>query len=432
MRVNDILSTIADRASRLLADLDSVGDVRPVGDHPALGWRRSGLMAVTGRPDGPGLVCPAALTVAADAALVALQALAPDAALPVNGALLLGERARLMGLSRGGRVSANGSCRLIDTADGRLALNLAREDDWGLVPAWLEADAVDWAAIENASRSRSVDDLVARGIELGLPIARDAPCVAGGWFTASGLVAAKRARRVPLVVDLSSLWAGPLAASLLGMVGARVVKVESAQRPDGARGGHGGFFDLLNGGKESVAIDFSTSDGRDALRRLVASADIVIEGSRPRALAQLGIDADAAVAGGTIWVSITGHGREGAAADRVGFGDDAAVAGGIASAMASGWGEALFAGDAIADPLTGLHAALAAWAAWKTGTARLIALSLAGTVAHALGAVGADQAMLVDWQALADRDDAPLYPLRAAARAAAPFGSDTAAVLASC
>lgn len=431
--MSDILSTIADRASHLLADLDSLGDVRPVGDHPALGWRRSGLMAVTGRPDGPGLVCPAALTVAADAALVALNALAPDAALPVNGALLLGERARLMGLSRGGRVSANGSCRLIDTADGCLALNLAREDDWGLVPAWLEADAVDWAAIENAGRLHSVDDLIARGIELGLPIARDAPARGGdGWFTANVPIAAKRARRVPLVVDLSSLWAGPLAASLLAMVGARVVKVESAQRPDGARGGHGGFFDLLNGGKESVTIDFSTSDGRAALRRLVASADIVIEGSRPRALAQLGIDADAAVAAGAIWVSITGHGRGGAAGERVGFGDDAAVEAGLASAMAAGWGEAMFAGDAIADPLTGLHAALAAWAAWKTGTARLIALSLAGTVAHALGTVGADQAMLADWQAIADRDDAPLYPLRAAARVAAPFGSDTAAVLASC
>lgn len=431
--MSETLSILADRANSLLADLGSKADIRPVGDHPALSWRRSGLMAVTGQPDGPGLVCPAAFTLAADAALAALGALAPGASLPLNGALLLGERARLMGLQRRGRVSANGSCHLLDAADGVFALNLARDDDWGLISAWLEEDATDWPAIDRAVRTRSAGDLMARGIELGLPIALDRPPdTSRQWFVATEPVVARGVRRTPLVVDFASLWAGPLAASLLGMVGAHVVKVESSRRPDGARMGHAGFFDLLNGGKKCVAVDFSAEDERQALRELVASADIVIEGSRPRALAQLGIDAAAAVAAGTIWVSITGHGRVGAAADRVGFGDDAAVAAGLASVMADGWGKAMFAGDAIADPLTGLFAALAAWATWRAGTARLIELSLAGTTGHVLGQERADRAMLLEWQAMAERDVAPLYPLRQPRMAAAPLGHDTLAVFATC
>ena len=59
-------------------------------------------MAVTGRVDGPGLVAPVALSAAADGALAALRAIAPGVALPETGALLLGERARLLGFSRQG------------------------------------------------------------------------------------------------------------------------------------------------------------------------------------------------------------------------------------------------------------------------------------------------------------------------------------------
>lgn len=417
----------------LLADLGCAAEVTGEGDHPALGWRRAGLMDVTGRPDGPSLVCPAPLTIAADAALLAFSALAPGAKLPSSGALLLGERARLMELKRGGRVSANGTCRLIDAADGRFALSLARDDDWDLLPAWLEAEAADWNAIAAAASNGSATELVDRGIELGLPIALDRTVAAPrNWFERSGASVARPSGASPLVVDLAPLWAGPLAASLLGMAGARVIKVESLSRPDGARRGHAGFFDLLNGGKESVALDFRTAEGRDALLRLIDRADIVIEGSRPRALAQLGVDAEAAVAAGKIWISITGHGREGPAAERVGFGDDAAVAAGLASVMAAGWHEAMFAGDAIADPLTGLHVALAALAAWRKGEGGLIALSLARTVAYAIGMGTVDREGLAEWRALAERDTAPLYPLRRAMASARPLGADTIKVLGEC
>lgn len=421
---------MAARHARGLLALLAVGEHAPLGvaDHPALAWRRSGLMAVTGRPGGPPLMCPAALAAAADGAMLALRALAPDpAALPPNGASLLGERARLLGLMRGGRVSANRSCRLLDARDGRVALSLARAEDWEAMPALLGSDtAGDWETVARDARALRVADLLERGILLGLPIAEDAVRIADSPFATLQRGAMRDpARAPPLVLDFSALWAGPLTASLLGAMGARVVKVESTRRLDGARRGHAGFYDLLNAGKQSVAIDFSDAGAMARLRALIARADIVIEASRPRALRRLGIDRAAAVDRGCVWVSITAH----AEAERVGFGDDAGVAAGLASAMTDGWDEPLFAGDAIADPLTGLHAALAAWAAWRKGAGALLHLSLATSTAFAMRAGVARGAELAAWQALALADEAPIYRLRTAPRLARLPGADNRRML---
>ena len=165
-------------------------------------------------------------------------------------------------------------------------------------------------------------------------------------------------RQRPLVVDLSALWAGPLCAQLLGLGGARVIKVESIHRPDGARRGPRKFYDLLHAGHEAVAFDLREPAGRMDLAALIRHADVVIEASRPRALSQLGIDAEAMLAaetGPSVWLSITGYGRDDGG-HRIGFGDDAAVAGGL---VACEDGEPRFCADAIADPLTGLVAAAA-------------------------------------------------------------------------
>ncbi|MDB5583562.1 MAG: acyl-CoA transferase/carnitine dehydratase-like protein [Bradyrhizobium sp.] len=419
-------------AARLLAELGLPVPPMRGADHPALAWRRAGLMAITGRPDGPGRVCPAALASAADAALIALRGIVdrPDA-LPANGAILLGERARLMGLSRQGAASSNTLCRLLDCADGRIALNLPRPEDWELLPALLEeAGANDWPSLAAMLRARPAAAMVERGVLLGLAMALDAPPAAPMPIFTPLAQHGKAREGGPLVVELASLWAGPLAGSLLAMAGGRVVKVESATRPDGARGGHAGFFDLLNGGKASVALDFGSAEGRAALARLVAAADIVIEGSRPRALRQLGVDREAAVARGAIWIAISGHGGD--APDRTGFGDDAGVAAGLSWLMHGAWGDPLFAGDAIPDPLTGLYAALAGWAAWRAGAARLFDLSLRGVVAHAILAGSAGTAELRAWQVMAQVDESPLYPLRKVSTRARPLGADTDAVLATC
>lgn len=419
-------------AARLLAELGSPGPVAGIGDHPALAWRRAGLMTLTGRPDGPGLVCPAALTSAADGALIALRGLVDDpAALPANGAVLLGERARMMGLSRQGAISPNGSCRLLECADGWIALNMPRPDDWAMLPALLEDEvAEDWAGLAAAARDRPAATMVERGILLGLAVALDeAPAASGSILTLPARTVATRAG-VPLVIELASLWAGPLAGSLLAMAGARVVKIESILRPDGARSGHAGFFDLINAGKESVALDFDSADGLAALAKLIAAADIVIEGSRPRALCQFGINREAEIAGGAIFLAISGHGAQ--APDRTGFGDDAGVAAGLSWLMEDAWGEPLFAGDAISDPLTGLYAALAGWTAWRAGEGRLIDLSLRAVLAHAIGAGVAGAGQLQHWQALAEADDQPLYPLRPVPSVARALGADTEAVFAQC
>ncbi|MCM3921727.1 CoA transferase [Frankia sp. AiPs1] len=188
----------------------------------------------------------------------------------------------------------------------------------------------------------------------------------------------------PLVVDLSAMWAGPLCAHLLGEAGMRVVKVESVHRPDGARRGDPEFYDWLHAGHESVALDFTTPGGRAMLRRLVERADVVIESSRPRALAQLGLDAAELVAArpGRTWVSITGYGRAYADAhpgpDPVAFGDDAAVAGGLVGWDRAGGDTAspVFCGDAIADPLTGLFAALAVAASVLGGGGHLLDVAM--------------------------------------------------------
>ena len=428
------LGAETDIAARHAADLLGLfGLAAPqlvAADHPALAWRRAGLMAVTGRADGPGLVAPVALTQAADGALAALWAIAPEAALPENGALLLGERARMLGFMRHGAVSANGSCHLLEAADGRIALNLPRPEDWECVPALLGEEAADWAALARIVARRSVAALLEQGRLLGLAIVPDAPVAQPAVPFGLARLAPPRLREgAPLVVDLSALWAGPLAGALLAAAGARVVKVESTRRPDGARFGDAAFYDLLNAGKASVALDFADAEDVRKLRALVRAADIIIESTRPRALAGLGIVAEDEVRRGAVWLSITGHGRQGAAADWVGFGDDAAVAGGLAAAMRAGWGESLFAGDAIADPLTGITAAFAGWAGWRTGGGWMVSLALSGVVAHACGLFQAGPGLVRAWQALAEADEAPLYAPRRPMGRAAAMGADNLAVL---
>jgi crotonobetainyl-CoA:carnitine CoA-transferase CaiB-like acyl-CoA transferase len=188
------------------------------------------------------------------------------------------------------------------------------------------------------------------------------------------------------VLDLSALWAGPLAAHLLWQAGCNVIKVESRSRPDAMRQGQPDFFALLNQGKAGVALDLRENTGRATLLGLIADADIVLEAARPRALEQLGIDANQLVAThpGLIWLTITGHGATGDAAGWVGFGDDCGIAGGLGAAMLDATGRPGFVGDAIADPLTGIFAALAALTAWDAGQGGRWGLALRDVVASSL------------------------------------------------
>jgi crotonobetainyl-CoA:carnitine CoA-transferase CaiB-like acyl-CoA transferase len=335
----------------------------PPGADPVADWARSGVVALTGRADGPPLVPPGR------AASVAGELAAEFAALTgvrINGPRLLSERAAFTGHRRRGAVSAGGACRLLPTADGWAAVSCARPDDPALLGALISQDVGDdpWPALIRWLTEHTGAELAERAALLGVaaaPVSRlDAvPAPAAAPTSVPAVVppvpAAPRPLAGALVADFSALWAGPLCAHLLGLAGARVVKVETPWRPDGARRGDAGFYDLLHAGHRSVVLDPQTSAGRDAMAALADAADIVIEASRPRALARFGLDADAAAARGTTWVSITAYGR---AADRVGFGDDVAAGSGLVAM--DGDGQPLFCGDAIADPLTGLTAAVQA------------------------------------------------------------------------
>jgi hypothetical protein len=327
----------------------------------------------------------------ADGALDALRCIANLDLLPgVSGSALLTERAKLLGFGNPGQVSANGTCRMMQTRTGWIALNLAREEDWELMPAWLEAEAGvgDWQSIDSRVRSRSGAVLVDRGRLMGLPVTVLDSYHVDSWYRSQmrGPHAAAR-RKSPLVIDLSSLWAGPLCSHLLLQAGATVIKVESSRRPDSTRVSSPEFHELINSGKYSVMLDLKNTGDISKLAKLLRQADIVIESARPRALRHMGIDPESMVdqVPGLTWVSITGYGRSEPEANWVAFGDDAAIAAGAALVRDNGPG---FVGDAVSDPLTGIHAAIAALAGWQSGAGRLIDISLAGVTSFALRTAG--------------------------------------------
>lgn len=403
-----------------------------MGGLSAAEWARSGVVALTGRPGGPPLVPPGrgALVARTMAERFADHTSRTGRAVRVDGPRLLSERAAFLGLRRRGPVSAGGACRLLPTADGWAAISCARPDDPALLGAlaFTEVDDDPWPAVTAWLREHTGAELAERATLLG---------VAGGPVVPRSAAPlpeplAPRPLQDALVVDFSALWAGPLCAHLLGLAGARVVKVESPTRPDGARRGDPGFYRLLHAGHRSVVLDPATAEGRRALSALVDAADIVIEASRPRALARFGLDAAAAVASGTTWVSITAYGRED---DRVGFGDDVAAAGGLVCRETAG--TPLFCGDAIADPLTGLTAAVLASTAPAGGGGVLWDLAMSGVVAATLGeddAVPSPAAVRSGDGWVVEVEDGPPVPVALPARReavgdAAAMGEHTAEVL---
>jgi crotonobetainyl-CoA:carnitine CoA-transferase CaiB-like acyl-CoA transferase len=381
-----LLAVLGARASGAV-EADLVVDVGPEID-PLAEWARCGGMWLTGEPTGPPLPAPGDQAARLVGVAAVAGALAAELGTPIDldGPGLIGERAAALGLRRRGTTSPNGGARLLPAADGWVAMTLARPEDVELLAAWMEHDwhGDEWDAVEAAMAKMPAAAAVDRARLLGLPAAVCAPPdpAAGPPLVFTARVPAPHPRPgQPLVVDLSSLWAGPLCTRILASAGARVIKVESVHRPDGARAGPALFFDLMHAGKESVALDFVSGQGRAALHALVAAADVVVESSRPRALEQLGIDASAHPG---VWLSITGYGRAAPGRDWVAFGDDAAVAGGIAALTGEPGGPPMFCADAYADPVTGLFAVVAGMACLAGGGSWLVDVAMRGVVAHLL------------------------------------------------
>ena len=325
------------------------------------------------------------MTVAAVEAALDRAATRAGAVLGVDGPDVLRERRRLLDIAPAGPVSAGGSCRLLPAGDGRwVALNLARRDDIELLAAWMghDWDGPVWDAVAAALATWSADAAVERAQLLGLPAA-----VAVATPPRSARrphLGGPRQRAPRRILDLSALWAGPLCARLLGnALDLAVTKVEDPRRPDGARAGPPAFWVRLNATKDQRFLDLATVAGRDELADLVADADVVVTSARARTFAPLGLDPHTYIAGGGVWVAITGYGLSGPWRDRVAFGDDAAVAGGAAVA-AGGLDAPVFVLDAVADPLAGLHGAATALAALRTDRGALVDVAMRDVVADAL------------------------------------------------
>ncbi|THV27292.1 CaiB/BaiF CoA transferase family protein [Glycomyces paridis] len=141
------------------------------------------------------------------------------------------------------------------------------------------------------------------------------------------------------VLDVSTLFAGPIAATLLGDFGADVIKVEHPRKPDAARG-HGPSKDGINlwwktlgRNKRTATIDLGAPEGADLLLRLAADADVLIENFRPGTLERWGLGPDVLHAANPrlVVARVTAFGQTGPYASRPGFGSLAEAMSGFAA-----------------------------------------------------------------------------------------------------
>lgn len=125
------------------------------------------------------------------------------------------------------------------------------------------------------------------------------------------------------VVDFTAVYSGPIAGSILGDQGAQVIKVESAAGDLMRRGlpksnGLGSAFTTMNRNKKSLCVDLQTSAGKDIARRLISTADVVMENFRPGVMQRLGLGYDTfkAAQPKLVYASINGMGAIGPYAKR--------------------------------------------------------------------------------------------------------------------
>ncbi|MER9130322.1 CaiB/BaiF CoA-transferase family protein [Mesorhizobium sp. M0768] len=206
------------------------------------------------------------------------------------------------------------------------------------------------------------------------------------------------------VIELARILAGPWAGQLLADLGADVIKVESPDGGDDTRKwgppfviGHDGenlsaaYYHSCNRGKRSIAIDFSTPEGAETVRRLVATSDVLIENFKVGGLKKYGLNYDSLkkINPRLIYCSITGFGQSGPYAPRAGY--DFIIQGmaGMMSITGEAGREPQKAGVAISDVFTGLYSVIAIQAALrhaeKTGEGQHIDMALYDTQISTLG-----------------------------------------------
>ncbi|ANY06523.1 CaiB/BaiF CoA transferase family protein [Pseudonocardia sp. HH130630-07] len=191
------------------------------------------------------------------------------------------------------------------------------------------------------------------------------------------------------VLDLSTILAGPLAASLLAEFGAEVIKIEQPGTGDPARSypplddsGTSAGWRLLGRNRSSVTIDLHHPRGAELVGRLAATADVVVTNFRPATLRRFRIDFDdlRAHRPDLVMVHVSAYGRTGPYADRPGFARVAEAFAGLTHRTGDPDGPPVFAGYPVADGVTGIYAAFATLLALRqrdrTGAAQLADIGL--------------------------------------------------------
>ncbi len=201
------------------------------------------------------------------------------------------------------------------------------------------------------------------------------------------------------VLDLSRLLPGPYCSLLLAQLGAEVIKVETPLAGDYARLapeeiGFGGVFEALNRGKRSIAVDYRRPRGRDLLLRLVGSADVFMESSRPGRLDRCGLGAVPvrAVNPAIVYCSISGFGQTGPHRDKPGHDIDYLAVSGVLSLLGAPGDQPVPPGLQLADVTTGTLAAARILAALvgraHTGYGAYLDVALIDSAVSWLGTLG--------------------------------------------
>jgi crotonobetainyl-CoA:carnitine CoA-transferase CaiB-like acyl-CoA transferase len=188
------------------------------------------------------------------------------------------------------------------------------------------------------------------------------------------------------VVDLTSSLAGPACTELLAALGADVVKVERPGTGDESRAWGPSMFLAANAGKRSLALDLKDPRGREALLRLTARADVLVESLRPGAAERLGLDADVVRehAPALVHCRIGAYGP-GPLESLPGYDPLMQAFAGIISVTGELEGETVRVGVSLVDYATAWWAAIGILAALHAGGSRLVDVSLLETALALVG-----------------------------------------------
>jgi len=173
------------------------------------------------------------------------------------------------------------------------------------------------------------------------------------------------------VIEVGNYMAAPYCAMQLGDLGAEVVKVENPEGGDQVRsveprvGGEGSAFLRLNRNKRSVAVNLKADEGKEVFRRLVGTADVVVENLRPGTMKDLGLDYErlSGLNPRLIYVAASGWGQDGPLKDLPGLDIMAQARSGLMSITGNPGEDPVKVGVPICDLVCALYGALAATAA---------------------------------------------------------------------